>query len=323
MRQPRALPRNDYRRLLPPEFSQLSTLRTIAALLFDWSVIAGAVAMATAWPNVATFLLAQVVIATRQHALFLIMHEGTHYLINRDRRLNEWLSDILAAWPVGVSTDRYRKRHQLHHRHLNSDQDPDWARKKDVGSWQFPMTPISFWKTSLPYLFGKGLIEMTYAVRALGPARGEFIKALPFYLTVAAAIHLSSGWTMFALYWLLPYFTLLPFLHRMRYSAEHLALPWTSSLNSTRNVVCSAFENFLFSPHGTSMHLVHHLYPSVPWHKLRAAHLHLCQDPEYRESAWSNTTYAFSKSQSVYAELTTTGPQIVETDTREDVRRSA
>jgi fatty acid desaturase len=288
---------------LPEKYFEISAGQTFFAFAFDWACIAASFAFVHFYPSIPAFFVAQIIIATRQHALFLLMHEGTHGLLCKNKTLNEFISNAFAAWPVGVSTERYRRRHWLHHRHLNTDQDPDWARKKNIASWQMPMRAFHFWKTTLPYLFGKGFIEMLYALRALGLQNRDLPLAIPYYGSIAALLTLTQAWTSFALLWLVPYFTILPFLHRYLYSAEHLALPWTHTLNSTRNVLCSAWENFFFSPHNGSFHLVHHSHPHVPWHKLKKAHAYLRLNNEYTRLAHENSSYLFSE-KSVYRDLT-------------------
>ncbi len=295
------------REQLPPELSRLSPYPNIFALAFHWGMIAASITMAVVYPGLPTFLLNAVIVGTRQHALFIVMHEGTHFLISKNRRVNDWVSDLFAAWPVGISTARYRVRHWLHHRYLNGAQDPDWMRKKDDPSWQFPTTKWGFWKTSLPYLCGKGVLEMFYALRGFGVNGRDLALAVPFYAVIAAAITYAGGWTAFALYWVVPYVSVNPALHRFRYSTEHMALPKTHVLNSTRNVRCTWMENFLISPMNGSMHLVHHVYPYIPWYQLRHAYSILHLDEVFHEHAYELDGYFPTTEKNVFSELTSGG----------------
>lgn len=291
------------REQLPAELSKLSGLQNLRALLFHWGMIAGSIALAVKYPGPLTFLLNLVVVGTRQHALFIVMHEGTHYLLSKNRALNDWLSDLCAAWPVGISTARYRVRHWLHHRYLNTQQDPDWERKKDDPAWQFPTSRWGFWKTSLPYLVGKGVIEMGYALKGFGVNGRALWYAIPYYMVAAAGITYVGGWKAFALYWLVPYVSVNPALHRFRYSTEHMALPKTHVLNSTRNVVCSGIENFLISPMNGGFHLVHHTYPYIPWYNLPEAYEVLHGFPVFHEHAYELDGYFPTTEKNVFHEL--------------------
>lgn len=294
-------PRSEF----PPELSHVSPWPTLGIIAFDWLVIAGAIATCKTWPSVFTYVPAVALIASRQHALFLIMHEGTHYLISKNRSWNDRISNWLAAWPVGFSTERYRIRHWIHHRYVNTDKDPDWVRKKDDPTWQFPMSKTKAWRDSLAHLCGKGVIEMTYALAGIGLSKTDLPQAAPYFAAITAAITFTGGWKTFALFWLVPYFTALPFFHRVRNASEHLALPKTNTLNGTRNVVGSPLESFFFSPHNGSYHLLHHVFPFIPWYRLPAAENFLRTNSDYARHAHENTSYFLPSARSVFNDQTT------------------
>ncbi len=289
---------------LAAEFSAVSFGRSLFLITFDWALIFLSIGVATSYPGVFSFVCAQLVIAARQHSLFLTMHEATHYNICKNRKWNDHFSNFLAAWPVGFSTERYRTRHWLHHRYLNTDKDPDWFRKKLDPSWQFPMSKLDFWRHTLPHLLGKGVVEMSYALRGIGIRKSDLPLALPFYAVIAAAITLAGGWQAFLLYWVLPYGTILPFLHRVRNASDHLGLPKTHLLNGTRNVTGSRVGAFFFGPHNANLHLVHHVYPFVPWYRLPAVHSFLLQNAYYREYAHENDVYLLPTKRSVFSDMT-------------------
>src|SRR3989442_744970 len=57
-------------------------------------------------------------------------HDGVHAVIVRTRRTNDLLAELLLAWPVLVPFRSYRHVHRLHHRHLGTERDPDFARNR-------------------------------------------------------------------------------------------------------------------------------------------------------------------------------------------------
>lgn len=289
---------------LPPHLSKVSVLRALGLIAFDWGVIAGAIAAALYFPGPLTFVAAQLLVASRQHALFTVMHEGTHYTLCKNHAWNDRISDLLASWPLALSTERYRLRHWIHHRYLNTEKDPDWMRKKEDPAWQLPMPALPFWKNTLVYLVGKGVPEMFFALRAISVRKQDLPLAAPYYLAIAALLTLAGGWKAFALYWLLPYFTVTPLLHRIRNGVEHLALPKTNLLNGTRNVVGSALESFFLGPHQANLHLVHHLYPFVPGNRLTELHSILRGNESYRRHAYENDSYFLPLGHSVYRDMT-------------------
>lgn len=287
----------------PPELTVSSPWPTVAAIAMDWAIIVGSIWLAERFSNPATFLFAVFMVGSRQHAFFLIMHEGAHSLISKNRHWNDKISNFFAAWPVGFSTEKYRLRHWIHHRYVNTDKDPDWTRKRDDVTWQFPKTKLVYWKDTLAHLLGKGVLEMIFALRGLGLAKSDLPLAVPYFGVVAAALTLLGGWRLFGLYWAVPYFTVLPLLHRIRNSSEHLGLPKTHVLNGTRNVVGSPLETFLLCPHNGAMHLVHHVYPFIPWYRLKAARAFLLTNEEYRAYAHENDSYFLPLGRSMYRDM--------------------
>ena len=85
-------------RLLTPE--QVQRLRAksdlVGALLVlhAWGLIFASMALFVAWPNPLTFVVAVMVIGTRQLGLAILMHDAAHGLLFDNRRLNEWVGDL-------------------------------------------------------------------------------------------------------------------------------------------------------------------------------------------------------------------------------------
>ena len=66
------------------------------------------------------YVFAVAFIGSRQHALLVLMHDGVHYRLLRNRRLNDWMSEVILAWPHLVTARQYRKNHFAHHKYLNT-----------------------------------------------------------------------------------------------------------------------------------------------------------------------------------------------------------
>jgi fatty acid desaturase len=286
-----------------PGLTHISRWQTFLALAGDWLAIAGAIACWTLYPNIFTFLLVQVVVAARQHALFVMMHEGAHGYLCKGRKWNDRISNWFAAWPTFMSTNRFRHRHWEHHRHTNTEQDPDWQRKLGNPQWKFPKTGTSLARDFLPYLWGQGVLEIGFAQTVLGINWKELKAAWPYYGAIAVVLTVTGNWPTFLVCWMLPYLTLLPILHKVRMIVEHFGLPNSHALNTTRNVVAPKFVLFLIGPHATALHLVHHLCPYAPWHQVPKLHALLQKKPEYRQLAHENDGYLFFGKKNVLQDL--------------------
>src|SRR6201995_141504 len=107
--------------------------------LHAWLVIGASMALFALWPNPLTFVVAVLLIGSRQLGLAILMHDGAHGVLTRTRWLNEWVSQGVCAYPVGADTISYRHYHLKHHRSTQQPGDPDLGL-----SAPFPITRSSY-----------------------------------------------------------------------------------------------------------------------------------------------------------------------------------
>lgn len=91
--------------------------------------------------NVPVALVAIVLVGAGQHQLSGLAHEGSHYLLFRNRYLNDLASDLLTMFPLFASIYHYRLQHLAHHQFVNDPgRDPDVSQLKTSGHWLgFPL----------------------------------------------------------------------------------------------------------------------------------------------------------------------------------------
>src|SRR5690348_16473012 len=119
-------------------------------VLHAWVLIFVSMALVVWWPNPLTFVIAVMVIGTRQLGLAILMHDAAHRLLFNDRRLNEWVATWLCAAPVFTSLQLYRPYHLKHHRHTQQAEDPDLGL-----SAPFPISRRSLWRKIARDLSGR------------------------------------------------------------------------------------------------------------------------------------------------------------------------
>jgi fatty acid desaturase len=287
----------DVRRL-----SKVNNLKAAFSVARQWLVIAIAMGFAVWFREWWVWVAAGIVIATRQHALAIIMHDATHYRLFTNRAANEWASDFLCAYPIGLSTQLYRKQHLEHHQFTNTDRDPYWSQMKQQEDWNWPKAQVECIKMFLKDVLGLNILKMFLFLTLWSPwPRLANLKApwisdnqlteveknrwLLFAIVVAAAIQLTHSWIPFFLLWVLPALTFLGALMRIRGVAEHLVLEATHELNSTRHVDATWLERLSISPLNINYHLAHHMFPSVPQYHLPELHRILSGDRTFREHA--------------------------------------
>ena len=102
-----------------------STLRGLWMIAHAWTLIAGSIALVAFFPNPFTFLLAVMVIGSRQLGLAILMHDGAHGCLAKDPDTNLLLSQWLCAYPVWSDIHPYRSYHLQHHAKTWTKDDPD------------------------------------------------------------------------------------------------------------------------------------------------------------------------------------------------------
>ena len=89
----------------------------LALVAHAWFVIAGAMALVAIWPNPVTFVLAVMLIGSRQLGLAILMHDGAHGCFSRDEKRNSIIGQWLCAYPIFADMKAYRRYHLGHHAH--------------------------------------------------------------------------------------------------------------------------------------------------------------------------------------------------------------
>lgn len=144
----------------------------LIALSFAWAISFHQAQMAYGWSfgwNLLAWIPAIFVIGASQHQLAAATHEATHYMLFKNRTLNELASDLLCMFPLFSSTYVFRLHHLAHHQFINDpERDPDFAQLRLSGHWMnFPvssgkMIRTLLWQLTLIPLFTYILIRAKY-----------------------------------------------------------------------------------------------------------------------------------------------------------------
>lgn len=271
------------------ELSQLNPAVPTAHVLGEWLAILSAAWLSERYWHPLSYLLVVVFIGARQHSLATLMHEAAHYRICKNKRLNDWIGDAVLTWPfVILSMRAYRTNHFAHHNHLNTDRDPDWVAKRG-SEWSFPQSHWSLIKLLATDMVGVGFLKFLLKVKSLPRAskkaqQDDFALKLGRILFVviatAAIIEFDLG-RVVALYWLVPFLTWLQVALHVRSIAEHFAVPSRAELiSATRSVELTLLDRLFIMSNDTSLHVEHHLYPSVPFYRLHALHALIQASPD-------------------------------------------
>ena len=288
------------------DLSRLRPSYWLVAALVDWMVIAAAVACCVHWTAWFVWIPAILVIGNRQHALGVLMHEGVHYRVTGRHWSNEIISDLLAGYPIFISTFNYRVFHLAHHAHLDTPEDPEGKFYKAFPKEsRFPVHPVRFGLVVLRDLSGLWPAALKFLGRLLwrlpGQRLGDLVPIALLQGGVAAICYSVGALHVYVLLWLVPMYTVFPVIFRIRAITEHHGIEEAGlkryvreapdTLRTTRSIG-GVLGRTLFGPHCINYHIEHHLYPSVPFYNLPRLSQELAQRapetmlPRIRASYW-------------------------------------
>ena len=265
-----------------------------AALFLNWAFMISIIYLCIHYFNPVLYLATITLIGSRMHAIAILMHDASHHRFLKNRRLSDLITNVSTMYPLFSTVEIYRYNHSRHHRHLNTEEDPDWFAKIGKREFTFPKTKREFILTLLSYfLLVQGVRDAIWLAKRLGaPKEGQQItwqqkwSRLTFYAVLVAALTILGWWPHFLMYWVVPYLSTFLMFQYIRSVAEHFGeLEYDHLLNATRTVKATLFEKLLFAPHHVSYHLEHHLYPGVPFYNLPKLHRLLMQDQAFKDRA--------------------------------------
>ena len=260
-------------RTLSPWRSSWSLIHCWGVILLTWMVVG-------IWTNPFTVFAGILIIGARQLGLGVLSHDGAHFSLFENRKLNDWVSEWILSRPFTSGTIYgYRKYHLQHHAHTQQPDDPDLHLSRP-----FPISGQSFRRKMWRDLSGQtgykqygamlreGFSGETKAA-ALRQGLRRFGPNIIINLTFLAGFTLAGKWYLYFLLWWVPALTWNRFITRLRNIAEHAAVPDDNDrLRNTRTVQACWWERALIAPYGVNYHLEHHLIVNCPYYKLKQAH---------------------------------------------------
>lgn len=233
---------------------------------------------ATQRPHWAIALSALLLYGFSLASMFAAVHECAHRSAFASNRLNDaigWFAGVLS----GYNSTFYRRYHKWHHRFTKIEgKDPELEDliPTNLGEYLWVMSGVPWWmgKVRSHFQVATGQFEdMPYipetAYREV--QRSTWLQLGVYGGAIALSVVFRQPW--FVLYWLLPLAVGQPIL-RFILIAEHTGCPdGDDPLNNTRTTLTLWPVKLLIW--NMPFHAEHHLYPSIPFHKLPQAHVAL------------------------------------------------
>ena len=246
-------------------FRRIDNYRAFAAIALDYLIIFATAGMASWIHRTPVSLLALAIIAGRQSALQGLVHSASHYSLFSRKRDNVKLQ-FLFAYPILDSVPVYREQHLEHHRDFSLgtpdrfDYLYDSLQLSREGIWS--RTWVVFIR---PLLGHAGYVFVSDAVKTFSQNLKYAIELAIYWMVLLITAALCGCLWPFFLYWIVPLVWLYPVMDIWAELSDHL-----DAEGESRNQV-GLFYSALFKGH-EMYHAVHHLYPFVPFYRLRGLH---------------------------------------------------
>ena len=211
-----------------------------------------------------------------QVALFAPAHETMHNTAFASRRANAVVG-WLAACPSLLNAQFYACFHLAHHRHTQiAGEDPELgtAAPTGVASYVWRIIGVPFWTLRLRVIgdcWRGDLRAYPYVSEQAAPRVIRSVRAMSLFMFGGAAVSgVLFGWETPLLFWIGPQLLCQPAL-RAYTLQEHTGCSMDrNGLTNTRTTLTWRIVRLLMW--NMPYHAEHHMYPSIPFHRLPDAH---------------------------------------------------
>lgn len=219
------------------------------------------------------------------YAWYTVHHDATHKAISgRDpkRRWIEVACGSVAGFFLGLEFRSYSANHLRHHAHTNTESDPDLFVKGPLVQVPVKWVVLSTLATigALPWgdrLVGRILTKLGIPFPMASSDRDRADRNRGRRLgqlgLVILAVSIPVGWFAPAFFlWWLPGRVGIGLLMVLFQWLPHFPFDRTDRFGATR---INRFPGSTWLLLQQDRHLIHHLYPSIPWYRYRAVHREL------------------------------------------------
>lgn len=268
----------------------------ILAVLEDWFVIIITIIISECYCSYFLYFISLIVLGSRHRALATLLHESSHKTLAKNKYINIALGTIFGGWCVLQSWSIYHKSHvKEHHNYLgNRYRDPDYRALLDSNIYGNRLSSRSLYIYLLRIVFDPfqifAYMKYLFTNRIFNknePPR-EFIPRTIFVLSIIFLFYYFQSLNILFWYWFVPLCTTSNWIGSLLELSEHYPLlerysEYNSLYLSRNRLGINSFEKFFLGIHEESWHLVHHLYPRVPFWNQEKLHNLLMKDPKYAD----------------------------------------
>jgi fatty acid desaturase len=254
------------------------------------------------WQAVVAYSVGLLIITRQLRATGMLVHDGSHFSWDRkNRKLNDFLTNIIAAYSLLINLKIYRYDHLNHHKLFHSDLDPCLQRVIRTGIHEANKydgaTRRKLLLKSLPgfiwdYISSTISEITTFKSILIGLLWHLVFILIPiYYFSQSVSVTLSS----WGIYFWIPYLFVLPLFLFCNDAQDHKYSESTEFLATADSL--GWLNNLLFTPTNSGYHLLHHLFPATPFWLCKKFHKELMTNDQFYAS---NSRYFLNPLGSVY-----------------------
>lgn len=250
-------------------------------------ILIGGVTLCLARPSLATYGLAQALVAAFFFRAFSLMHDAVHGALHGRESVNDWIGVIFGGLCFLPYTT-WKAMHLDHHFWAgNVDKDPvmKMVREFPKKSAAHKRWKAAIWKSWIPYIaFLQEVVFWSVSVSFISGGRIQPEKRIELLLSVAAPVVFAGSLVVVgnalgsALYFLpafIAYLVLIEVINfphhlRLRRLSGERSLPLWNQYKVSRTCVYSSWFSRLVLLN-FNYHAEHHMFPALPWHELPRA----------------------------------------------------
>lgn len=262
------------------QFHAPSNIIAVAAVALDYLMIftfAGAAIYLDHW---AVTLCAIVLIAGRQVAFSNLVHAAAHHALFRSKSWNNSI-EFFASYLILDSIATNREPHLEHHAKFLKGCPERFEHLYGEFSLQGRGFSGRTWVTFIRPLLGyNGLDFLGGTVKSLRQHPSFALRLCLYWVALIGICYWLGGLNYFLLYWVLPLLWIYPMFDRWAQISDHFQVGVIARNHH------GLFYGVFTKPH-EAYHYTHHLYPSIPFYRLKAATRHLIREGREIESTSS------------------------------------
>jgi fatty acid desaturase len=208
------------------------------------------------------------------HGLGILMHEGVHHTMFRNKSLNRWVSFVCGI-PALMSVSSYRVGHLPHHKFERGELDPD--ELENISKNPRVLAALFCLTFLFGDFFGYYRVGPFNALRTNPTDRRAILQEYGIIVCLVSLVLWLVPLTVILHVWVFPVL-FGRMLTNVRTLSEHILTSKDNLLTPTRTVVSNGFVSFFMC--NLNYHVEHHLFPAVPHYNLPEVHVLLLHEFE-------------------------------------------